>query len=97
MIRGNPMPARINPPKQYNPEEPHAGVMICADIPLDPKGSQPLDYYKRIAVSNLAQQIIHLIEPELIELDGFEVMRYPVVVVRNGDDGRNESGINLVV
>lgn len=79
------------PHMSFDPDEPHDGVGICADVPL---GSEPLDYYKKIAVSVLAQQIVQLIEPEFIEGDGFEVMRYPIIVIRNGEDGRNTLNVH---
>lgn len=74
-------------PRKYNPSEPHEGIMICSDVPMN--GKQTLDEYKHIAAMGLAHQIAQLIEPEFVEANGFEVLRYPVVVIRNGDDNRN--------
>jgi hypothetical protein len=74
-------------PRQFDPREPHEGIGLCSDVPMD--GKQTIDEYKRIAANGLAQQIVQFIEPEFIEANGFEVLRYPLVVLRNGDDGRN--------
>lgn len=73
--------------RQFDPREPHEGIGLCSDVPMD--GKQTIEEYKRIAANGLAQQIIQFIEPEFIEANGFEVLRYPVVVIRNGDDNRN--------
>lgn len=64
------------------------GYCFNIDVPL---GGQALDEYKKVAASVLVQQIIENIEPEFIEQNGFEILRYPVVVFRNGADGRNKS------
>lgn len=74
-------------PHQFDPKEPHEGIAICSDVPM--RGQQTLDEYKQIAANGLAHQIMQFIEPEFIEANGFEVLRYPVVVIRNGEDGRN--------
>lgn len=74
------------PHANFDSDELHEGIGLYADVPL---GNQPLQYYKNIAVTILAQQIVELIEPEFIETEGFELMRYPIVVIRNGEDGRN--------
>lgn len=81
------MPPSIPPHNDFDPTEEHQGIGLFADVPL---GDQPLEYYKKIAVSILAQQIVKAIEPEFIETEGFELMRYPLVIIRNGGDGRND-------
>jgi hypothetical protein len=74
-------------PRNFDYSEEHESIGLCADVPIGT--DQPLDYYKHIAVRVLAQQIANVIEPEFIEAEGFEVLRYPIIVIRNGEDGRN--------
>lgn len=78
------------PPTQrvtFDPyDDEHAGLDVVADVPL---GNQPLDYYKRVAASMIANQIVQHIEPEFVETGNFEMLRYAVIVVRNAEDGRN--------
>jgi hypothetical protein len=80
----------IPPSAMPDTDSEYEGVGIMADVPMQPGKGLDVEYYKHIAANSLANQIVKMIDPEFIEDNNFEILRYSVVVIRNGSDGRNK-------